>query len=120
MHLIRVSDDVGQKDVRFIWRDVHGFKVATVEASAHGVPAGTYVDPALGTLAGTPNSLANVTADGDLQIFVQLADEYGSAVRDGESYAKVLLSARVPGIVDDDDTPLRELAVPEEEEGEGG
>jgi len=102
--------------VRFIIRDVHGFDTAAINAKVEEVPAAATVDPALGTLAGSAYSLANITPEGELQIFLQLCDENGKALKQDDGFQKVLLSAPVAGLVADDDTPLRELAQPAEEE----
>ena len=103
--------------LRLQMRDAHNHLVASVLADIGPVPEGSKVDPVLGTLEGTPSSLANVTPEGRLELYIQLSD--GRKMLTGEKgFVKLLVSAEIPGIATDDSTPERKLAVPKEDEEE--
>lgn len=103
---------------RVFLKDIHeftnnDFKVTLTDAPPEGV-----IDPALGTVTGTAFSQANITLNGDLQLYLQLTDAYGEPLLDEEGFVKALLTVPIPGISTDDDSPYRELATPPETEEE--
>jgi hypothetical protein len=101
--------------LRIQLRDTHNTLVSSVFGSLGKVPDGAAVDPALGTLAGTAYSLSNVTPEGRLEIYIQLTQQ-GQLLKDSKGFSKVLLSASIPGLVTDDQSPDRNLAKPKEED----
>ena len=104
--------------LRLQMRDTHNHLVASVLADIGPAPEDAKVDPVIGTLDGTPTSIANVTPEGRLELFIQLSQS-GKALTSEHSFVKLLVSAEVPGIVTDDSSPERQLAVPKEEDEEG-
>jgi hypothetical protein len=96
--------------------DAHEYRVNSIISSLGPAPAENELDPALGTVTGTAFSQANITPEGDLELYLQLADEQGNPLMDDSGFVKVLLSIPMPGIATDDESAYRELAVPPEEE----
>jgi len=87
-------------------------------ASLGTASADAPVDMVIGTVASTPSGLANITPEGDVQLYLQLAGEKG-ALKDAEGFVKLALTFSIPGFVIDDSTPDRELAKPKEPDETG-
>jgi hypothetical protein len=97
-------------------RNVHGYEIAAVQASVSSPTADAEVDPVLGTIPEVSHSLANITETGNLELYLQLADDAGQPIAEEQEFLKVLISVPLPGITDDDDSPARILVQPKEEE----
>ena len=74
------------------------------------------LDPVLGTVTGTAYSQANITPEGNLELYLQLVDGRGEPLMDDAGFVKIRVTISIPGIATDDDSPYRELAEPAEEE----
>lgn len=96
--------------------NVHGYLLGELVATLAPPPDVAEVDPALGSPEGTGTSLANITPEGGLELYLQLTAEDGTPLRGDEGFVKVLVSFSIPGIVTDDDSPWRELAQPKDDE----
>jgi len=103
---------------RVYLKDIHGFTINEFKVPLTEAPPEGIIDPALGTVTGTAFSQANITPDGDLQLYLQLTDAGGEPLLNDEGFVKALLTVPVPGIATDDDSPYRELATPADGENE--
>lgn len=101
---------------RVFLKDIHEFTNNDFKVRLKDAPPDGEIDPVLGTVTGTAFSQANITLDGDLQLYLQLTDAYGEPLLDEEGFVKALLTVPIPGISTDDDSPYRELATPPEAE----
>jgi hypothetical protein len=100
--------------VRFV--DAHAYIHNKFEVSLVAAPLDGVLDPNLGTVTGTAYSQANITPDGNLELYLQLCGAGSDPLMDENGFVKVLISIAIPGISSDDESPYRELAVPPEEE----
>jgi len=100
--------------VRFV--DAHDYIHNKFDVSLVAAPPDGDLDPNLGTVTGTAFSQANITPDGDLELYLQLSTDAGDPLMDESGFVKLLMTISIPGIASDDDSPYRELAVPPEEE----
>jgi len=91
-------------------RDVRKFVASLGRASADAP-----VDLVIGSVASTPSGLADITPEGEVQLYMQLMGEKG-ALEDAAGLIKVAITFNIPGLVTDDETPERELAKPAETE----
>lgn len=95
--------------------DAHGYAITDFEAQLRETGAEDKVDPIVGTLDLSPHSLANISPEGQITLYLQLRT--GSReLRTTQGFVKLALSATVPGLVQDDDTPPTTLAKPKAEE----
>jgi hypothetical protein len=103
-------------------RNIHGEDISSFDATLAAAPQGSIIDPALGKLGDESSSLAAIRPDGTLELYLQLTENSGKrlvGLRGGPGntgYSKVLLSFRVPGLVEDDDSPSNKLVTPKQEE----
>jgi len=100
--------------VRFV--DAHDYIHNKFDVSPVSAPPDGDLDPNLGTVTGTAFSQANITPEGELELYLQLATDSGDPLMDDSGFVKLLLTISIAGIATDDDSPYRELAVPPEEE----
>lgn len=96
--------------------DVREYIVNKIEVTLEEAPADGELDVNLGTVTGTAYGQANISPAGDLEIYLQLEDEDGKPLMDEGGFCKLLMTIPIAGLASDDDSPYRELAVPEEEE----
>ena len=96
--------------------DVREYIVNQLDITVEEAPADGELDPELGTVTGTAYGQANITPAGDLELYLQLEDENGKPLMDEGGFCKLLLTIPIEGLATDDDSPYRELAIPEEEE----
>ena len=94
-------------------RNVHGEDISSFEATLGPVPAGEKLAPVEGAVNGGSSSLASITKDSKLRIYLQLAAAGSKAIRQPAAN-KVMLSFQIPGLVDDDGSEPVKLAKPEE------
>lgn len=99
-------------------RNVHGENLASFDASITPTPPDARVDPAIGALADSSASLANVLPDGRMQVYLQLTSDTGRLLQASSrpGFSKVLLEFTIPGIITDDDSPQRTLVEPRVED----
>jgi hypothetical protein len=95
--------------------DTHSQDIGQYSATIGPLPAGASVDPALGGLGETDHSIGSILPDGTFQIYLQLANSKGEAIREGQAFKKVLLQFSIPGLVDDDDSAPLQLVEPKPE-----
>jgi hypothetical protein len=100
--------------VRFV--DAHDYIHNKFEVTFEQAPPDGDLDPSLGTVTGTAFSQANITPEGELELYLQLSSDNGDPLMDESGFVKLLMTISIPGIASDDDSPYRELAVPPEEE----
>lgn len=93
-----------------------GLEVNRFLATLGVAPLDAPLDPAVGAVATSATSLAQLQPDGTLQLYLQLANSKGEALKEGGAYQKLLLSFMIPGLLTDDSSPVRELATPQAEE----
>lgn len=96
--------------------DVREYIVNQLDITLKQAPADGELDVNLGTVTGTAYGQANITPDSDLEIYLQLEDEYGKPLMDEAGFCKLLMTIPIAGLATDDDSPYHELAIPEEEE----
>lgn len=100
--------------VRFV--DAHAYIHNKFDVTLQPAPLDGELDPNLGTVTGTAYSQANITADGNLELYLQLCGDGSDPLMDENGFVKVMMDISIPGISSDDESPYRELAVPPEEE----
>jgi len=101
--------------LRFV--DAHAYIHNKFDVALEPAPLDGELDPNLGTVTGTAYSQANITPEGELELYLQLCGDGSDPLMDENGFVKVLMSISIPGISTDDSSPYRELAVPPEEEG---
>lgn len=100
--------------LRFV--DAHDYIHNKFDVTLVPAPLDANLDPNLGTVTGTAYSQANITPDGDLELYLQLCADNGDPLMDENGFVKAMMRVSIAGISSDDESPYRELAVPPEEE----
>jgi hypothetical protein len=95
--------------------DAHGYAITDFEATLGEVSPGAKVDPIIGSLDASAYSLAGITPEGEMTLYLQLRSG-NREVRTTKGFVKLALSAVVPGLVQDDDSPETTLAKPKPED----
>lgn len=97
--------------------DAHGYAITDFEAQLGEVSPGAKVDPVIGALDTSAYSLADITPEGQITLYLQLRSG-NRELRTAKGFVKLALGATVPGLVQDDDSPDTTLAKPRVEDEE--
>jgi hypothetical protein len=98
--------------------DAHGYAVTEIDAGLGDPARGAKVDPVVGVLDASPYSLADISTDCEITLYLQLTAG-DRELRTTAGFAKVALSGTITGLVKDDNTPETKLATPKPETGTG-
>jgi len=96
-------------------RNVHGEDISAFDATLGPVPAGEKLMVVEGAINSGGSSVAAIGKDNVLRLYLQLSGASNKPnVRQSPDANKVMLSFKIPGLVDDDSTPPVKLVKPEE------
>ncbi len=91
--------------------DAHGYAITDFDVQLGELSPEARVDPAIGSLDTSAFSLANITPEGQITLYLQLRPG-NRELRTTKGFVKLALTAQVPGLVQDDDSPATTLAKP--------
>ena len=99
--------------------DAHGYAVTEIDAELSDPAKDTKIDPAVGSIEGSPYSVSSISPDSKVTLYLQLRTG-DRELRTTAGFTKVALSGTIKGLVQDDDSPQTKLATPKDEKATGG
>ena len=93
---------------------MHGEDISAFDATLGPVPASDKLAPVEGVVNGGSTSLASIGTDSSLRLYLQLGSANNKQnLRQTADANKVLLTFKIKGLVDDDDSAPVQLVKPE-------